>query len=62
MERTQATVHAGLTFIGPLTLHFVGLAQYWEEEEEEEEESDQDLWLVHLIIYTFLWEYYVVAS
>ena len=46
MERTQATVHAGLTFIGPLTLHFVGLAQYWEEEEEEEEERDQDLWLV----------------
>ena len=31
--------------IGPLTLHFVGLAQYWEEEEEEEE-RDQDLWLV----------------
>ena len=40
-------MHARLTFIGPLTLRFVGLTQYWEEEEvEEEEERDKDLWLV----------------
>ena len=37
-------MHTRLTFIGPLTLQFVGLAQYWEEEDEEE--RDQDLWLV----------------